>query len=141
MAQADGRSVAVGEQLRAAGLRPTRQRLAIAGLLLHGEHRHISAEGLLTEAKAAGVPVSQATIYNILRQFADAGLIREVLVESGRTWFDTRTSAHVHLFNESSGAITDIDCDPHALGLTDLLDLPADVRISELSIVVRVKQK
>lgn len=141
MKQADGRGVAIRDRLKAAGLRPTRQRLAIAGLLLCGEDRHVSAEGLLSEARHAGVPVSQATVYNVLRQFADAGLIREVLVESGRTWFDTRTSAHVHLFDESSGAIADIDCDPHALGLVEALDLPEHLAISEVSIVVRVKQK
>ncbi len=133
--------VSIKNRLTEAGLRPTRQRLAVAELLLQGEHRHVSAEGLLAEARQAGAAVSQATVYNILRQFADAGLIRELSIGAGRSWFDTRTSAHVHVLDESTGAIRDLDFDPHALGLLEALNLPPDVRVSDISILLRVKQK
>src|SRR5690348_12124416 len=85
------------QRLRAAGLRPTRQRTALAELL-GSEHRHVSAESLLKDARKAGVPVSLATVYNTLHQFTDAGLLREVVVASGRTYFDTNTGDHQHFF-------------------------------------------
>ncbi len=134
-------SADIKQHLRALGLRPTRQRVAIARLLLRGGHRHLSADDVLAEARRAEIPVAQTTIYNILRQFADVGLVREVLVESGRAWFDTRTSPHVHVYDEVTGAIQDLDHDPHALGLPENLNLPADVEVKDVSVVVRVSYK
>ena len=71
--------------LKQAGLRPTRQRIALTKLLFEGENRHVTAEDLHAEARAAGVSVSLATIYNSLHQFTDAGIMREVVVEAGRS--------------------------------------------------------
>ncbi|MGV3490222.1 MAG: iron response transcriptional regulator IrrA, partial [Devosia sp.] len=86
--------------LRMAGLRPTRQRVALAELLFGGPHRHVSAEQLHDEANTASVNVSLATIYNSLHQFREAGLLREVAVDASRSYFDTDTSDHHHFYLE-----------------------------------------
>ena len=90
-------------RLRAAGLRPTRQRLALARLLFEADDRHVTAEQLHGEAAAAAIPVSLATVYNTLHQFTTAGLLREVVVEPGRSYFDTNIDDHHHFFCESTG--------------------------------------
>ena len=90
-------------KLRAAGLRPTRQRIALAELMFGDEDRHISAEMLHTEATEARVSVSLATVYNTLHQFTRAGLLREIAVESGRSYFDTNMSDHHHFYFENDG--------------------------------------
>ncbi|MEX2008900.1 MAG: iron response transcriptional regulator IrrA, partial [Dongiaceae bacterium] len=82
------------DRLKAAGLRPTRQRLALARLLFDRGDRHVSAEQLHDEAIGAKVPVSLATVYNTLHQFTSIGMLREVVVEAGRSYFDTNTSDH-----------------------------------------------
>lgn len=131
----------VRHMLREVGLRPTRQRMALARLLLSGEPRHVTAEELLAEARAHGVTVAQTTIYNVLHQFQQAGLIREVLVESGRAWYDTRTSPHMHVYHEDSGQVQDLDQDPFGLDLLNRLNLPDDVEVTGLDIVLRVRSK
>src|SRR5260370_29920331 len=96
------------ELLRAAGMRPTRQRLALARLIFDQGDRHVSAEQLHGEAIAASVPVSLATVYNTLHQFVTAGLLSEVVVNPGRSYFDTNVGDHHHFFFEDSGELLDI---------------------------------
>src|SRR5690349_25178123 len=96
------------ERLRHVGLRPTRQRVALAKLLFESGDRHVSAEQLHGEAAAAAVRVSLATVYNTLHQFTEAGLLREVVVEPGRSYFDTNTADHHHFFCEATGKLQDI---------------------------------
>ena len=79
------------QRLKAAGLRPTRQRLALTRILFENGHRHVTAETLHAEAKTAGVDVSLATIYNTLHQFTTVGLLREVVIDTGKAYFDTNT--------------------------------------------------
>src|SRR5437899_11505740 len=98
-------------RLRAAGLRPTRQRVALARLLFEGGHRHVTAEGLHGEVKATRIPVSLATVYNALNQFRDAGLLREVVVAPDRSYFDTNTGHHHHFFVETDNALHDFPSD------------------------------
>src|SRR5215469_9802569 len=86
--------VQAASRLRTAGLRPTRQRVALAGLLFRHGHRHISAESLHGEATNAGIDVSLATVYNTLNQFTQAGLLRQVVVEPSCSYFDTNTGEH-----------------------------------------------
>src|SRR3546814_2964844 len=96
---------ALVQRLKAAGLRPTRQRLALAKLLFEapgGCDRHMTAEQLHAEAVADNVRVSLATIYNSLHQFTEAGLLREVVVESGRSYFETNVTDHHNFYNEGS---------------------------------------
>ncbi len=126
-------------RLRDAGLRPTRQRLALTRLLFEGGDRHVSAEALHGEAVAAGVRVSLATVYNTLHQFTEAGLLREVVVDSQRTYFDTNTSEHHHFFDESTGELRDISGDE--IVLQGLPTAPAGAEIVRIDVVVRVRSK
>ena len=94
--------------LTGAGLRPTRQRLALAELLVgDGRNRHVTAEGLHEAARRHGAPVSLATVYNTLRAFCGARLMQEVTVDGSRSYFDTRVDAHPHYYWEEDGRLTD----------------------------------
>lgn len=125
--------------LRMVGLRPTRQRLALADLIYGGGHRHISAEALHAEAETAGVSVSLATVYNSLRQFKDAGLLREVTVDAARTYFDTNTSDHHHFFIEDEDRVVDIPTSE--IEILGLPEAPAGMKITHVDVVVRVKKE
>ena len=124
------------DRLRAAGLRPTRQRLALARLLFDGCDRHISAEQLHNEAVASNIRVSLATVYNTLHQFTGAGLLREIVVDAGRSYFDTNTSDHHHFFYERSGKLCDIPAE--MIGVTKIPEAPAGFKISRVEVIVRV---
>lgn len=137
----DTTPTALRTTLREAGLRPTKQRLALARLLLTGGYRHVTADELLAEARAEGISIAQTTVYNVLHQFHRAGLLQEVLVESGRTWYDTKIGSHIHLYDEETGVVTDLDQDPRTLQLLDKLDLPAGVDVMSVDVVVRVRKK
>jgi len=124
------------ERLKAAGLRPTRQRLALARLLQDGGDRHLSAEQLHEEALAADVRVSLATVYNALHQFTAAGMLREVVVEPGRSYFDTNVEDHHHFYFEDGGRLEDIPGDQ--VSLASLPKPPKGSRISRVDVVIRV---
>jgi Fur family iron response transcriptional regulator len=124
------------DRLRAVGLRPTRQRLALARLLFDGGDRHISAEQLHTEALSTSIRVSLATVYNTLHQFTDAGLLREIVVDAGRSYFDTNTSDHHHFFYEKSGKLCDIPAD--LIAVAKVPDAPEGFNISRVEVIVRV---
>jgi Fur family iron response transcriptional regulator len=126
------------ERLRGAGLRPTRQRLALAKLLFEGKDRHVSAEALHEEAQAAGIRVSLATIYNTLHQFTAAGLMREIVVDSQRSYFDTNIADHHHFFHESSGRLQDIPAED--VRVARLPATPAGARIKRVDVVVRLEE-
>lgn len=110
--------------------------MALARLLFEGSDRHVTAEELHMEAKAAGISVSLATIYNTLNQFTESGLLREVVVEPGRAYFDTNTSGHHHFFFEETGAIRDIS--EEDVTIARLPDLPHGTELSRVDVVVRV---
>ena len=124
------------DRLRAVGLRPTRQRLALAQLLLGNGERHVTAEQLHLEAAAAGVPVSLATVYNSLHQFTEAGLLREVVVEPGRSYFDTNISDHHHFFCEANGMLQDIPA--QEIAVTGVPVAPPGTEIRRIEVIVRV---
>lgn len=127
----------VWRQIRGAGLRPTRQRLTLAKLLFEGQgQRHVTAEALFDEACAVGARVSLATVYNTLHQFTAAGLLRQVIVDSGRTFFDTNTSDHHHFFFEDRGIVEDIPADN--VRFTHLPPPPDGRKISRIDVVIRV---
>lgn len=125
------------DRLRAAKLRPTRQRLALARLLFDGGDRHVSAEQLHGEAVAANVRVSLATVYNTLHQLTALGMLREVVVEPGRSYFDTNTSDHHHFFFEDAGRLQDIPGD--CVRLACLPDAPSGTRIQRVDVIVRLR--
>jgi Fur family transcriptional regulator, iron response regulator len=126
------------ELLRAAGLRPTRQRLALARLLFDQGDRHVSAEQLHGEAVAASVPVSLATVYNTLHQFVTGGLLREVVVNPGRSYFDTNVGDHQHFFFEDTGELVDIPSD--RIGVITLPVPPAGTAIRRVDVIIRVER-
>lgn len=125
------------ERLKSAGLRPTRQRLALAKLLFEGGDRHVSAEQLHCEAVAENIRVSLATVYNTLHQFTEAELLREVVVESGRSYFDTNTNEHHHFFHEDGGELTDIPAD--ALDVAKLPEAPDGTKVKSVDVIIRLK--
>ncbi|MDF1585346.1 iron response transcriptional regulator IrrA [Marinimicrococcus flavescens] len=124
-------------QLKAAGLRPTRQRLALAKLLLENGPRHLTAEELFQEARQAGIPVSLATVYNTLHQFTGAGLLIEVVVGSGQSYFDTNPTSHWHYFDKSTGEIVDVP--EQAIEFAKLPDPPPGKVIERIDVVVRIR--
>jgi Fur family iron response transcriptional regulator len=127
------------ERLKRVSLRPTRQRLALARLLFSRGDRHVSAEQLHAEAKAARVAVSLATVYNSLNQFTRAGLLREVVVEAGRSYFDTNTSDHHHVLAAHTGELVDIP--PGAVSVSGLPPVPEGLEVERVDVVVRLRKK
>ena len=125
------------DRLRKVGRRPTRQRLALAKLLFENGNRHVTAEDLHSEARGAGVSVSLATVYNTLHQFTQTGLLREVVVESSRSYFDTNTTKHSHFFYEKSGRLLDIPAG--AIEISQLPPAPDGAEISGIDVTVRIK--
>ena len=125
------------EQLNEVGLRPTRQRLALAKLLFEKGDCHLTAEHLHSMARDAEIKVSLATVYNTLHQFKDVGILREVVVEAGRSYFDTNTSKHHHFFNETTSELSDV---PHGfLSVSNLPSVPAGTTLESVDVIVRVK--
>lgn len=129
----------VDERLRAAGLRPTRQRIELARLLFAKGDRHLSAEELHEEAVGVGVPVSLATVYNTLHQFTQAGMLRILAVEGARTYFDTNTSDHHHYFVEGENRVFDIEHGP--ITVSNLPPPPEGMEIVNVDVVVRLRPK
>lgn len=126
-------------RLREAGLRPTRQRLALGRMLFDGGDRHVTAEALHEEAQKAGVSVSLATVYNTLHQFTEAHLLREVVVDSSRTYFDTNINDHHHFFIEDDGALMDIAGDE--ITIANLPQAPDGTDIARVDVIVRLNAR
>ncbi|MBW4982937.1 transcriptional repressor [Mameliella sp. CS4] len=121
-------------------LRPTRQRVALAALLVgDGNNRHVTAESLFAAAKDSGEQVSLATVYNTLKAFCDAGLMQEVTVDGSRSYFDTNTHDHPHFFWEDRGALTDAPADQ--LEITRLPEAPEGSEIASVEVVIRLRRK
>lgn len=126
--------------LAGAGLRPTRQRMALASLLIgDGQHRHVTAESLFEAAKAQGDGVSLATVYNTLRAFCDAGLMQEVMVDGSKSYFDTNTHDHPHFFWEDEAKLTDAPSDQ--LVISQVPDAPEGAEIASVDVVIRLRRK
>jgi Fur family iron response transcriptional regulator len=136
----DGKSSrGVAQILRKAGLRPTRQRLALGALLFENEDRHVTAELLHAEATAVGHHVSLATVYNTLHQFKRAGLLRELAINGAKAYFDTNTSNHNHFFIEEEGELRDIP--GHAIRVDGVPEPPEGMSITHIDVVVRLVPK
>lgn len=125
--------------LAGAGLRPTRQRRALAALLVgDGRNRHVTAEGLHAAARAAGACVALATVYNTLKSFTEAGLLSEITVDGARSYFDTRTEDHPHFYWEDDGALTDAPAD--GVEISRLPDPPDGAEIARVDVVIRLRR-
>ncbi len=123
-----------------AGLRPTRQRVTLAALLIgDGQHRHVTAESLFEAAKAEGEAVSLATVYNTLKAFCDAGLMQEVTVDGSKSYFDTNTHDHPHFYWEDEARLTDAPADQ--LVISRVPDAPDGAEIASVDVVIRLRRK
>lgn len=127
------------EQLASVGLRPTRQRLALARLLFDKGNHHVTAEQLYSAACASNVKVSLATVYNTLHQFKEVGLLREVVVEPGRSYFDTNLTSHHHFFREDSGELIDIPED--GIEVSQLPEPPAGTAVDRVDVIIRIRNQ
>ena len=128
----------IRSMLRQSGLRPTRQRMALAEILFARGNRHISAESLHDEATIQRVPVSLATIYNTLHQFTEAGLLREVAVDGSKTYFDTNTGEHHHFYVEDDNEVIDIP--PGQMGVGQVPEPPSGYEVIRVDVVVRLRR-
>ncbi len=124
--------------LRRADLRPTRQRLALAKLLFENGPRHVTAESLHEEALDKNFDVSLATVYNTLHQFVAAGLLREIFVDASRSYFDTNTTEHHHLFFESSGRVEDVPADQ--VVVSELPPPPEGMKVRRVDVIIRLAE-
>ncbi|MGD9864078.1 MAG: iron response transcriptional regulator IrrA [Pseudodonghicola sp.] len=126
--------------LSRAGLRPTRQRMALAELLIgDGQHRHVTAESLFEAAKSKGAAVSLATVYNTLRAFCEAGVLNEITVDGSKSYFDTNTHDHPHFYWEDDGRLSDAPADQ--LLIACLPDAPEGAEIAAVEVVIRLRRK
>ena len=136
----DSKSLAVQAtgRLRHAGLRPTRQRVELASLLFRDCDRLVTAESLHDEVTQTGVKVSLATVYNTLHQFTQAGLLRQVIVDAARSYFDTNTGDHQHFFLEKEGLLIDIPGE--TIAVAGVPTPPPGLAVDRVDVVVRVKR-
>ena len=129
---------AVAHLLAARGITPTQQRLEIALILLAGP-QHLSADQVLARVNHNGQTASKATVYNTLGLFADQGIIRQVIVDPARVFYDSNTRPHHHLYHVDTGALADIDADHIHVG--EIAGLPANTEIESVDVIVRVRNK
>jgi Fur family transcriptional regulator, iron response regulator len=127
------------ERLRELGLRPTRTRVALSNILFAKGDRHISAEMLFEEASKAKVPVSLATVYNTLHQFTEVGLLRQIAVDSAKSYFDTNNTEHHHYYLEDRHELMDIPPTDVAVGKVPIP--PEGYEIARVDVVVRLRRK
>lgn len=137
----DDRARARGQGWLARGqLRPTRQRMVLAALLVgDGEDRHVTAESLFDAAQAAGEPVSLATVYNTLRAFCAAGLMQEITVDGSRSYFDTRVEDHPHFYWEDSAHLTDAPAEE--LEILRLPRTPEGAEVTKVDVIIRLRRR
>ncbi len=137
--RARGGEARAGRWLATGGLRPTRQRLVLAGLLIgDGRNRHVTAESLFDAARSAGTRVSLATVYNTLRSFTEAGLMAEIKVGGIRSYFDTDVSDHAHFYWEDDGRLSDAPRD--SVRFEHLPEPPEGAEIAKIDVVIRLRQ-
>ena len=125
--------------LAGAGLRPTRQRMTLASLLVgDGQDRHVTAESLFEAASNTDEKVSLATVYNTLRAFCDAGLMREITVDGSKSYFDTNMTDHPHFYWEDTAKLTDAPAEQ--LEIRHLPDAPEGAEIASVDVVIRLRR-
>ena len=130
----------VDKWLASAGLRPTKQRTALAQALIgDGNHRHVTAESLFERVGATGERVSLATVYNTLRAFCRVGLLQEVTVDGTKSYFDTNTHDHPHFYWEDTQELTDAPADQ--LKIVRVPEAPEGAEIGSVDVVIRLRRK
>lgn len=126
----------LADLLRSHGINPTHQRMEIAhAIFSRGEH--LSADRILALVNERASETSKATVYNTLNLFREKGLVREVLVDRSKVFYDPNTNPHHHFYNVDTGALTDIDArDIHVTGLPAL---PQGMTSEGVDIIVRIR--
>ncbi|MFY9641184.1 MAG: iron response transcriptional regulator IrrA [Rhodomicrobium sp.] len=132
----NGNTPSIERKLSEAGVRPTRQRRDLAGLLFGDGNRHVTAEMLHAEAVGNKMRVSLATVYNTLNQFAEAGLLREVAIEGSKTYFDTTISDHQHFYFEHDGQLIDLGPDEEVA--VAVRKLPEGMKVARIDVLIRL---
>lgn len=125
------------KHLQAHDVTPTAQRLQIAEVMFR-EPQHLSAEQILAFVKRSGARVSKATVYNTLKLFSEKGLVREVIVDPTRVFYDSSTHVHHHFYNADTGALTDIPSDE--ISFAQLPTLPSGIRQDDIQVIIRVRK-
>jgi Fur family iron response transcriptional regulator len=120
------------------GVKPTPQRVEVGMLLLAGPC-HVSADQILQSLRGTGSRISKATVYNTLKAFSRAGIIREVAVDPSRLVYDSTTTRHHHFLNEDTGELLDID--PAEVELARLPRLPEGTQASSVEVIIRVRRR
>ena len=121
--------------LRNAGITPTHQRIKI-GEVLFSRKQHLSAEQVLAAVNQNDDEVSKATVYNTLGAFAQHGLLREVIVDPSKVFYDSNLSKHHHLYYLDTGELEDIA--DENIEVSKLPNLPSDLQIEEVDVIIRV---
>ena len=130
----------VDQWLAKGGLRPTRQRVILARRLIgDGNNRHVTAESLFAASNDHADKVSLATVYNTLRAFCDAGLMREITVDGAKSYFDTNITDHPHFYWEDSAEL--VDAPAEQLKIAVLPDAPDGAEIAKVDVVIRLRRK
>ena len=127
---------AIARLMDGQGIRPTYQRLLVARQLFERQE-HLTADQIHERLKDTGIACSRATVYNALNLFVSKGIVREVIVDPGRTYYDSITDPHHHIYNVDTGELTDLDVDAIQLGKAP--NLPKGTVLEDMSVVVRVR--
>lgn len=129
---------ALAAHLAGHGVTPTPQRLQIAELLFR-KPQHLSAEQILAAVNRSDAKVSKATVYNTLRLFSDKGLVREVIVDPERVFYDPTTGEHHHFYNADTGELADIA--PEQVAFAKLPEPPAGTEQDGVEVIVRLRRR
>lgn len=129
---------ALAGRLLAAGITPTAQRLDIAEVVLL-EHQHVAADQVLIRVNRGGGTVSKATVYNTLGLFTERGLVRELVIDATRVFYDSNTAPHCHFYNVDDGTLTDIELPSGTLGA--LPETPVGTYAERLDVVIRIRNQ
>lgn len=124
------------DKLKTSGVTPTTQRVEIAQILF-ARPQHLSAEQILEMVNESSSTASKATVYNTLGLFAKKGLVKEVIVDPTKVFYDSNVSKHFHFFNTDTSTLTDIPVD--AINFDKLPELPEGTESSSLEVIVRIK--
>jgi Fur family transcriptional regulator, iron response regulator len=119
-------------------IRPTNQRVEIANVLLT-QPQHLSADQVLAGVNRLAAIVSKATVYNTLNLFAEKGLIRQVIIDSGKVFYDSNTAIHHHIFNEDTGVLQDVQATE--IAIENMPALPAGIERTGVDVIIRVRNK
>ncbi len=132
-----GRTRCLSAVLRMSGLRPTRQRLSLLALIMHGQDRHFTIDELYNEARRADPSLSLATVYNATRQFSGVGILRELPVDGNRTFYDTNTRDHRHYFLEEEQRLLDVPADACT---TSGAALPPGTTVHRVDVLIHLRK-